>query len=277
MEEQKVWYVTGASKGLGLALVKKLLAAGHCVIATSRNEDALAKAVGTDNVNFLPLQVDLTDDASVGASIQRASKKFGRIDVIVNNAGYGIGGAVEELSEKETKDSFEVNVFGPLRVMRHAMPLLREQQQGHIINISSIAGFAPNTGWAMYAGTKFALVGISEVTAEDARALGIHITVVLPGAFRTQFLSDDSLVFSEKKIAAYQGIRASHNRYVSMHGTQAGSPEKAADALISLTAMPQPPVRFYLGSDAYKRAADKLAALTGELETQKTISATTDF
>ncbi len=276
--DKKVWYVTGASKGLGLALVKQLLKSGYRVAATSRSADALQTAVGaTNNDAFLPLEVNLTDAGSVSASIKQTVDQFGSIDVVVNNAGFGIGGSVEELSEQEVAESFNINVFATIQVIKQALPYMRKQRSGHIINISSIAGFAAATGWSMYAATKFAVMGLSEVLAEDVRELGIKVTVVAPGAFRTEFLSQQSLVLSENQIDDYQAIRTSHERYLAMDGKQAGDPDKAAEVFIQLAEMPEPPVRFFMGTDAYNRAVQKTKILTDDLEKWKTLSAFTDF
>ncbi|QNF32834.1 SDR family NAD(P)-dependent oxidoreductase [Adhaeribacter swui] len=278
MTTNKVWYVTGASKGLGLALVKKLLQAGYAVAATSRSKNNLIAAVGDfDANNFLPLAVDLTSETSITQSVQETQAFFGKIDVVVNNAGYGIGGAVEELSAAEIQQSFEVNVFAPIRVMQAVMPYFRAQKSGHIINISSIAGFSAAAGWSMYAATKFALTGLTEVTADDVQELGIKATVVAPGAFRTEFLTDDSLVFAEQQLDDYATIRRSHEKYRTMNGNQQGDPEKAAEALIALAENPNPPVRLFLGSDAYRRAQAKVNALAQELEENKAVTFSTDF
>ncbi|MBO9204638.1 MULTISPECIES: SDR family oxidoreductase [Niastella] len=182
-ENKKVWFVTGASKGLGLALTKALLEAGYRVAATSRNQEQLISSTGVTSDRFLPLGVDLTAPLAVNKAIADTVQHFGRLDVIVNNAGYGMGGTVEEFSEQELIQSFDVNVFAPVYVMQAALPFLRSQKSGHIINISSIAGFAPATGWAIYAATKFALTGMTEVLAQDLKELNIHATVVAPGAF----------------------------------------------------------------------------------------------
>ena len=277
MNTQKVWYITGASKGLGLALVKKLLNEGYRVAATSRNLKQLITAVDVESKNFLPLEVDLTNDESVKESIDKTWSIFKSVDVIVNNAGYGIGGSIEELTDKEVRDSFDVNVFGTMNVVRNVMPYLREQQSGHIINIASIAGFAPATGWSVYAGSKFAVVGLSEVLAEDVKSFGVKVTVVLPGAFRTSFLTEESLVYASNPLAAYKDVAESHARYNKLNGTQIGDPEKAADVFISLTEMENPPVRLFMGSDAETRAQNKLEILSGELKQLSPISISTDY
>ncbi|CAM3442949.1 SDR family oxidoreductase [Sphingobacterium prati] len=278
MKTNKVWFITGASKGMGLSLVKKLIEKGYSVAATSRKSVHLIDAVGHfDEQQFLPLEVDLTSEKSIREAFERTVAQFGKIDVLVNNAGYGIGGAVEELSQKEIKDSFDINVMAVIKTMQSAMPYFRRQRSGHIINISSIAGFAPGTGWAMYAATKYAVTGLSEVMAEDVKEFGVKVTVVAPGAFRTEFLEDSSLVLAEKKIDSYTAITASHEKYAAMNGTQIGNPEKLAQVFIDLTENPNPPVRLYLGSDAYKRATEKIRLLSEELESNKNISYSTDF
>ncbi len=277
MENKKVWLVTGASKGLGLTLVNKLLANGYKVAATSRDIEALKETVNTASENFLPLEVDLTNPISVENAIQITNETFGRLDVIVNNAGYGIGGAIEELSQEEILQSFNVNVFGTINVIEKAMPYLRAQRSGYFINVSSIAGFAPAIGWSIYSAAKHAIVGLSEVLAEDVKSLGIKVTVVAPGAFRTQFLSEDSLVMSKKKIEDYREIRESHAKYDAMNGKQLGDPEKAAQVFIDLAESEDPPVRLYLGSDAYKRASSKIETIASDLEKWKDVSLSTDF
>ncbi|WP_340022944.1 SDR family oxidoreductase [Paenibacillus sp. FSL K6-1096] len=197
MQQTKVWYVTGASKGLGLSLVRKLIKRGYRVAATSRNIEDLKQAVGeVPEGQFLPLAVDLTQAVSVQSSVSKAYEQFGQIDVAVNNAGYGIGGAVEELSQKEIISNFEVNVFGPIHVIQSVLPYMRKERSGHIFNIASIAGFAPHMGWSVYAATKFSLMGLTEVLAQDVASLGIKVTAVAPGGFRTQFNKADTLVLS---------------------------------------------------------------------------------
>lgn len=275
---KKIWFVTGASKGLGLELVKKLLTEGYRVAATSRKRDTLAAAIGNyDKTQFLPLEVDLTNEASIRKAVDETHRFFGGLDVLVNNAGYGIGGAVEELNTAEIHASFDVNVFATIGTMQAVLPYFRQQRSGHIINISSIAGFAAASGWAVYAATKFAVTGITEVLADDVKELGIKATVVSPGAFRTAFLSDESLVFANKQIEDYQGIRASHTKYASMNGNQLGDPAKAAEVFIELAEMENPPVRLFMGSDAYNRAGAKIELLQRELEANKEMSFRTDF
>lgn len=277
MGYKKVWFVTGASKGLGLSLVNQLLKAGQYVAATSRNINELTSAVNSNSEKFLPLTVNLSSEQSVEQAINATITQFGRIDVIINNAGYGIGGSIEELTEKETRNNFDVNVFGTLNVIRKAIPHLRAQKSGHIINISSIAGINGATGWAIYSATKAAVIAFSEVLAEDVKAFGIKVTVVAPGAFRTNFLTPESLILPKNPIGDYEEVREAHARYLKMDGAQVGDPEKAAAAMISLVSMPNPPIHLLLGNDALTRATGKLAALTSEIQTWKAITISTDL
>lgn len=277
MSTPQTWIVTGASQGLGLALVQHLLRAGHRVAATSRHPDRLTQAVGTSSSAFLPLHMDLADEASVQQGIAQVMRTFGQLDVVVNNAGYGIGGSIEELTDAETQQAFDVNVFGAMRVIRHVLPHLRAARAGHIINISSIAALAGAAGWAVYAATKAAVSAFSEVLAQDVAPFGIRVTSVEPGAFRTNFLTPESLVFAAQPLAAYQAVRDSHARYLTMNGTQAGDPEKAAAAIRQLAAEANPPVRLLLGQDAYQRATHRLDTLRQEFQTWQPLTASTDF
>ncbi len=274
---KKTWFVTGASKGLGLAMVKQLLAMGQNVSATSRNPEALTAAAGGATENLLSLYTDLADDASVKQALSQAVGKFGTIDVAVNNAGYGIGGSLEELSDAEVRQSFDINVFGTINVIRNVLPYMREQKSGHIINVSSIAGMAANTGWAAYAATKFAVTGLTEVLAEDVREFGITATVVLPGAFRTSFLDNDSIVIAENRIDGYTAMRDAQQRLLQLKGKQGGDPEKAAALMIQTAFTENPPLRLLLGSDAYKRAVIKAETITKELEAAKETTISTDY
>jgi NAD(P)-dependent dehydrogenase (short-subunit alcohol dehydrogenase family) len=274
---KKVWFITGASKGFGLSLVKQLLDTGQFVAATSRNKQELIEAVNISNSNFLPLQVDLINESSVSLALQHTYEFFGRIDVVINNAGYGIGGAIEELTDKETRQAFDVNVFAIFNVIRYVMPYLRKQRSGHIINISSIAGIAPGVGWAVYSAAKCAVVGLSEVLAADVRSLGIKVTVVAPGAFRTNFLTPGSLFITANPIDDYEDVHALHQKYLKMDGEQAGDPEKAAASIIKIAWEANPPLHLLLGGDAYNRALNKLDALEKEIRLWDELTCATDF
>jgi NAD(P)-dependent dehydrogenase (short-subunit alcohol dehydrogenase family) len=278
MSTQKVWFVTGASKGLGLSLVKQLLTAGHKVAATSRRIDDLRRAVGTAD-DFLPLAVDLTTESSVVQAIDQTIGQFGRIDVVVNNAGYGQLGSLEELSDAEARTNFDVNVFGTLNVIRHVMPQLRKQQSGYIFNLSSIGGFVGNfPGFGIYCATKFAVEGFTEALATEAKAFNISVTIVSPGYFRTEFLSAGSLSTPANPIDAYQSVRESQQAHQEqINGNQPGDPEKAVAVLIRLADEPNPPLHLFLGQDAFDTATGKITTLQQEMDTWKDVTVSTGF
>jgi short-subunit dehydrogenase len=278
MNTQKVWYVTGASRGLGLTLVKKLLAHGYRVAATSRNAQALKSAVGViDSARFLPLAVDLNNSDCIDESIRQTLAAFARIDVLVNNAGYGMTGVVEETEERSVRDIFGVNVLAAIEVVKRVLPVMREQGSGHIINIGSVAGVAGAPGWAIYSATKAAIAAFSEVLAMDVREFGINVTVVEPSGFRTDFLSENSLAYTESKIDGYVAVKQTQDQYLAANGQQPGDPEKASEILMDLTESPMPPIHLYLGGDAYNRVSEKLKAMTAELKQWKDVSVSADF
>ncbi|PTB97224.1 short-chain dehydrogenase/reductase [Marivirga lumbricoides] len=278
MENSKVWYITGASKGLGLSLAKQLLQKGHKVAATSRNIQALTRELGSEYASaFLPLEVDLTSEPSIRHSINSTIEQFDKIDVVVNNAGYGTGGALEELTQDEIHQSFEVNFFAVIKVIQQALPYMRKQKAGHIINISSIAGFAPGTGWSVYGAAKSAINGLSEGLANELKPLGINVSIVSPGWFRTSFAKEESIELSERQILDYEHVRAAHEKFKSTNGKQIGDPDQVADVLIKLVNDPDPPINLFMGSDAYERASSKVEALTSSMKEWKVTSFSTDF
>ncbi|MBC9932232.1 oxidoreductase [Chitinophaga qingshengii] len=277
MSNKKVWFVTGASKGLGRDLVRKLLAAGYPVAATSRNLDELRKIDTSDN--FLPLTMQVNDETSVAKALADTVAHFGRVDVVVNNAGYGIVGSLEELTDQEARANFDINVFGTLNVVRKAMPYFRAQHSGHIFNVSSIAGFTGNfPGFGIYCATKFAVDGLSESLAAEAKPFGIHVTIVSPGYFRTDFLTTTSLAVPANPIADYTAVREAQDVHLNqINHNQAGDPEKAADAFIRVSEVENPPVHLFLGEDAYQLVHAKIDAIKGELETWKETTVNTGF
>ena len=278
MNTSKVWYITGASQGLGLTLVKKLLDSGYCVAATSRNAKALRTAVGViDAESFLPLTVDLNNVDCIDESIQQTLTTFGRIDVVVNNAGYGMAGTVEEITEQDIRKIFDVNVLATINVVKTVLPVMRQQRSGYIINIGSVAGFVGAPGWTVYSPTKAAIAAFSEVLALDVKEFGIKVTVAEPSGFRTGFLTKDSLAFTESKIDGYQAVRDTQERYLAVNGKQPGDPERASAIFMRLAESEQPPLHLYLGQDAYNRASGKLAAMNEELEEWKSITISADY
>ena len=278
MNTSKVWYVTGASQGLGLTLVKNLLEHGYRVGATSRNAQALKNFVGViDAERFLPLSVDLNNLDSIDESIQQTITTFGSIDVVVNNAGYGMAGTVEEIAGQDIRNIFNVNVLATIDVIKSVLPLMRKQRSGYIINIGSVAGFVGAPGWSVYSATKAAVAAFSEVLALDVKEFGINVTVVEPSGFRTGFLTKNSLSFTESKIEGYQAVKDTQKRYLAGDGKQPGDPERASAILIELAESQQPPLHLYLGEDAYNRASGKLAVMTAELEEWKSTTISADY
>lgn len=278
MNTQKVWFVTGASQGLGLALVKKLLAEGHKVAATSRNTGSLKAAAG-DNAGLLPLEVDIVNEASVKDAIGKTLAAFGHIDVVVNNAGYGHLGTLEELTDAEARMNFDANVFGSLNIIRNVMPHLRSRRSGLIFNIASVGGFSGAfAGWGIYCATKFAMAGFTEALSAEAQEFGIHATVVYPGYFRTNFLTGGSLRTPGSEIADYteaRKLQAMHQQGID--GNQPGDPDKAALALMQVAALENPPLHLFLGSDAFGMAEAKIASVQAALAANESISRSTDL
>lgn len=278
MSTKKVWFVTGASKGLGLTLVKSLLHQGYRVAATSRTEDALKREIRTSDT-FLPLQADVADESSVQAAIAKAIETFGGIDVVVNNAGYGQLGTIEETTDNEARDNFNANVFGVLNVIRNVMPHFRAKKSGHFINISSIAGFLGTfPGWGLYNATKFALAGLTEALSAEVKSLGVSATIVYPGYFKTNFLLKGSLRFARNPIAEYKEARELDKAHLEqIPGNQPGDPEKAALAFIKLAEMPNAPLHFFMGSDSFGMANSKIETLKNEISANEILSKSTDY
>ena len=278
MNTPKVWYVTGASQGLGLILVKKLLEKGHKVAATSRDAHTLAQAVGLiDKDRFLPLAVDLNNLDSIDESIRQTIALFGRIDVVVNNAGYGMTGTIEETTEQEIRKIFNINVLATIDVVKSVLPVMRGQRSGYIINIGSVAGFVGAPGWSAYSATKAAVAAFSEVIALDVKEFGIRVTVVEPSGFRTGFLTQNSLARIPTRIGGYEAVRHTQDRYLAANGKQAGNPDRAAEIFMELAENAEPPMHLFLGKDAYIRASGKLTGMSGELEKWKSLTVGADF
>jgi len=278
MSNLKVWYITGASQGLGLVLVKKLLENGYRVAATSRDAHRLSHAVGLiDRDRFLPLNVDLNDQDSVDDSIMQTLATFGRIDVVVNNAGYGMAGTIEEIAEQDIRNIFNVNVLATIHVVKSVLPVMRKRRSGYIINIGSVAGFAGASGWSVYAATKAAVAAFSEVLALDVKEFGIKVTVVEPSGFRTGFLTKNSLAYTASRIEGYQAVKETQKRYLESDGKQAGDPEMASAILLEVAEIEQPPLHLYLGHDAYNRTLGKLEAMTKEIKEWKSTTISADY
>lgn len=279
MDTNKVWFVTGASKGLGLTLVKKLLANGYKVAATSRDVNALIAEIGATSEQFLPIAMDIVTESSVQKAVENTISHFKTIDVVVNNAGYGQIGTLEELSDEESRRNFDVNVFGLLNVIRNTMPHFRANKSGHFFNISSIGGYYGGfPGWGIYCSTKFAVSGLTEGLKAEAKAFGVNVTLVYPGYFRTSFLSADSMGLPKNPIADYEEARQSVLAHQNeINGNQPGDPEKAVDALIQISKEKNPPLHLFLGQDAYDMANSKIENVKTDLANWKDLTTSTSF
>lgn len=275
MENQKVWFVTGASKGLGLTLIKLLLAGNNKVVATSRNAQEIELQLG-QRENLLALTVNLADNDSVRNAVDQAVNTFGHIDVAVNNAGYTLYGSVEAMTDLEFRQMMDINFFGAVNVIRNIMPYFRKQQSGHMINISSIAGYKGFGNSPAYASSKFAVIGLSEALAEEAAIFNVKVTVVAPGFFRTDFLNKGSEMVCANPIPEYQ-TETLVKRLKNMNGSQTGDPEKMAKVLIEITNMQNPPLHLLMGPDAYQIVSEKRQAENQEFEKWKALTFSTNI
>lgn len=273
----RLWFITGTSQGFGRELVRAALQRGDSVVATSRSPQSVAAALPNAADRLLTASMDLRDSGQISSVVRDAVARFGRIDILVNNAGYGVTGAVEEASEKEIAAVFETNVFGLLRVTRAVLPYMRKQRSGHIVNLSSIGGLTGLPGWGIYNSTKFAVEGLSEALADELAPLGIGVTIVEPGPFRTDFLGG-SLVKTANTLPDYQAT-AGKTRASAMerNGKQQGDPAAAAEAIVQAVTSPHPPLHLLLGKFAYDRFNQKLEAMRHEMEMWRELGLSTDF
>ncbi len=273
----KVWFITGASRGFGALIAQAALARGDAVAATARNPADLIKTLG-QHPALLALPLDVNDERAAIAAANRAAEHFGRIDVLVNNAGYGLLGAVEEASASEVSNVFGTNVFGLLHVTRAVLPHMRARRSGRVINMSSVGGYAAYPGWGVYGATKFAVEGLTEALAAELAPVGIHVTVVEPGFFRTDFLDAKSLVTSTSTIADYADTVGQMRQFAAAaNHQQPGDPAKLAQAVLALADAPQPPVRLPLGSDTVARIIAKNDSVQSELLKWMSLATSTDF
>ena len=275
---EKVWLITGAGSGIGAATVKAALDAGHRVVATGRNIDKLRAALDGLACDSLALvQLDVTDEAQAKAAAAAAVARFGRIDVLVNNAGYSLLGKFEELTTPAIEQQMATNLFGVMHVMRAVLPIMREQGAGHILNISSVAGVAGMTNCAAYSASKFAVEGLSQSVASEVAPFGIKMTVVEPGFFRTDFLDAGNVRYADSTIADYAGAPGPRAALAGYHGNQPGDPAKLAGILVQLTAMANPPSIFAAGSDALAMLIPAVEQRLQAIHAHEALSRSTDF
>jgi NAD(P)-dependent dehydrogenase (short-subunit alcohol dehydrogenase family) len=275
-DDARVWLVTGASRGFGRALSEAILARGERLVATARGPDSL-EALEADHPEALAVQLDVTDAAQAHAAVAAAVERFGRIDVVVNSAGYGHFGAIEELSDSELRHQFEVNLFGVLNVTRAALPQLRAQRSGHLLQMSSLNGIEGMTGGGYYCATKFAVEGLSESLASEVAHLGIRVTIVEPGPHRTEFASADSARVAEPIDDYAESVGATREAFAGLDGTQPGDPHRAALAILEAVDADDPPLRLALGTMAIEHIRSKLESQLRELERWSDVGASTDL
>jgi NAD(P)-dependent dehydrogenase (short-subunit alcohol dehydrogenase family) len=273
----KTWFITGASRGFGLRIAKLALEQGDNVVATARRAGAVIEALG-NRERLLALPLDVTDEQQAQAAAAAAVEAFGSIDVLLNNAGFGLLGAVEEASAADVEAVYRTNVFGLLNVTRAVLPVMRAQRSGRILNISSIGGYRGAAGFGVYSSTKFAVEGLSEALHAELAPLGVHVTVVEPGYFRTDFLDATSLTVSGGEIADYAET-AGRVRQVAAdlnHG-QPGDPDKLAQVLVDFADAANPPVRLPLGSDTVAAIEAKHVSDAEIVAKWRAVSVSTDF
>jgi NAD(P)-dependent dehydrogenase (short-subunit alcohol dehydrogenase family) len=273
----RVWFITGASRGIGARIAEAALAQGDAVVAAARDAAAIEKRFGT-HASLLPVALDVTDEAQAAKAVQAALARFGRIDVLVNNAGYGLLGAVEEASALEVRRLYDTNVFGLLNVTRAVLPAMRERRTGHVINISSLGGYQSGAGFGVYCSTKFAVEGLTEALHSELAPLGIHATVVEPGYFRTEFLDSASLSVSPRILADYATTAgAVREAATQINLNQRGDPVRLAQAVMQLAASRTPPLRLPLGTDTLQVIKGKHVFVEAETARWKELAASTDF
>lgn len=276
MENNRVWLITGASQGLGLAMVKYLLQKDQTVVVTTRNKCRFDSSL-LDHPNLEVHELDLTSENDTRDTVGQIFKKYGRIDTLMNNAGYGFVGAIEETSAEEAEKVIDINVHATLRMTRLVLPHMRKRGSGHILNLSSIAGLIGSPGWGIYNASKFAIEGISEALYHELKDLGIKVTMIEPGAIRTNFLGG-SLASSELIIADYaETVGKRRTILAGNNGKQPNDPEKTVIAIYKMVQSDTPPMRLLLGKDAYDRAMQNLEDVRAKFETMKDLTFSTGF
>lgn len=274
----QVWFITGANKGLGAAIAKEALSKGYNVVAAARNIDEMEKVLGTAT-NLLSVKLDITNDDQVSSAVNEAINRFGRIDVLVNNAGYGLMGYFEEMSEQLIRQQIETNLFGTMKLTRAVLPIMRKQASGWIFVVSSTSGVKAVEGGSVYSASKFSLEGWTEGLSIELKPFGINCMVIEPGAFRTDFFNaQTSFAVSDIEIDAYQKQReAMYNNLLSRHEKQPGNPAKLAEVLMTAMNASKPPLRLLAGKYAVASIDQYLLERRSELDIWREVSASTDF
>lgn len=274
MNTQRVWLVTGTSKGLGLDLTKFLLENNQIVIATSRNKNAVEEQITENKQNLYAVSLDITDDLAVKKVVDEYEQQLGKIDVVVNNAGYSLVGSVEETTDEEFRATIDVNLFGTVNIIRNVTPYMRKRKSGWIINISSGSGYSGNACAASYNAAKFAVIGLTEGFAKETSQFGIKTTVVAPGQFRTSFM--DSIQYVKNRVEDYK-IDEAEKLWSSMSGQQKGDPKKLAAIIASIPDMENPPLHLLVGTDVYQPIVNKRKKELEEFKKWEHITLSTDI
>lgn len=273
----KTWFITGAARGIGAEIARAALAAGDSVIVTGRRRDALVKAFGPDSDRVLSLELDVTREDQAYKAAEAAVAHFGRIDVLVNNAGFGVLAYFEETTDAEARAQYDTNLFGVMNVTRAILPIMRHQRSGRIFNVASLGGIVGSRTGSLYCGSKFAVEGFSEALADEVARFGIQVTIVEPGFFRTDFLDAKSAQYGELRIEDYaEEAEQMRSAYADHNHNQAGDPAKLAKAILALANHENPPLRFAAGSDAVGAVREKIGRLQIELDSWQSLSVSTD-
>jgi NAD(P)-dependent dehydrogenase (short-subunit alcohol dehydrogenase family) len=276
MSDKNVWFVTGAGRGMGVDIANAALAAGHAVVATGRNPEKVSSVLGAHD-DLIVAALDVTDPASAEAAMQAGVDRFGRVDVLVNNAGNFNAGFFEELSSEEFRAQIETTLFGPVNVTRAALPVMRAQRSGLVVTISSTAGIVGGEFLTAYAASKFGVEGWMESLAPEVAPFGIRTMLVEPGFFRTELLTPESTKYAESSIADYaERTEQTVTAWMSMNGRQGGDPAKLADALVHLAALDEPPLRFPAGADAVATFENRAKLLLELADANRELSSNLD-
>ena len=272
----KTYFITGASTGFGRALAEEILARGGNVVATARDESTLQHLTAIDPARVATARLDVTAPDQIAPAVALAEQRFGRIDVLINNAGYGLIAGIEEASEEQYRHQFETNFFGLVALTRAVLPIMRRQNGGHIVNLSSIAGAIGMQGSAYYSASKWAVEGLSEGMAQELAPLGIRVTIVEPSAFRTEFFGR-SYEKPDQPVAGYEHLEQSRKIFAERDGQQPGDPVRGAKAMIDTTVVAEPPRRLLIGSAAYEMVSKAMATRVEEAEASKVAAESADF
>jgi NAD(P)-dependent dehydrogenase (short-subunit alcohol dehydrogenase family) len=276
-DQKKVWFITGAARGMGLEFARAVLAAGDSLVASGRDTDRLSKALGSSS-NLLTVRLDVTRPVEAEAAVKAAVDRLGRIDVLINNAASFFAGYFEELTPEQMNVQLQTSLVGPMNVTRAVLPVMRKQRSGHIIAMSSSAGLSGFEFGTAYAASKFGLEGFMESLGPEVAPFGIHTTIVNPGFFRTELLTEESTSYATGSISDYAARRDPLVAYwKSMNGKQTGDPAKLARAIITIAGQSSPPRRFIAGADAIGGVEQKVAALKEDIESNRPLSTSLDF